>query len=91
MKNNIIFKFIAILLCAASLLGAVGGVTGIFVMAESDLYNKTAEQVRQERIQVNALHYASTLAQMYSSSALGGCSEAMISHREGTTPWFETQ
>ena len=48
MKNNLAFKFIAVILCAASLMGAIGGITGVAVLASGDLYNKTVEQVQQE-------------------------------------------
>ena len=48
MKNHIAVKFIAVLLCAASLLGAVGSGMGVFLMTEMDLYDKTVDQVYEE-------------------------------------------
>ena len=45
MKNHIAFKFLAVLLCAASLLGAVGSALAVFALTEGDLYEKTVEQV----------------------------------------------
>ena len=47
MKYNIAFKFLAVLLCAACLLGAVGSAAGILVLTEGELYDKTVPQVRE--------------------------------------------
>ena len=89
MKNNLVFKFIAILLCAASLLGIIGGALGIVLLTEHDLYNKTVEQARTDRTVRAVNAYAETLAQMYASSELGGCPEAFVSER--FSPWFGNQ
>ncbi|MBR1972223.1 MAG: hypothetical protein IKA16_02155 [Oscillospiraceae bacterium] len=78
MKHNIVFKFIAILLCAASLLGAIGSGIGILALTEHDLYNKTVDQVKEERTRESAEHYAENLALMYTSTELGGSPEAMV-------------
>ena len=78
MKNNIVFKFIAIILCAASLLGAIGSIAGVVVLTEGDLYSKTTEQVKQERIEDYARNYAHVLAREYSSTVLGGSPEQMV-------------
>ena len=58
MKNSILFKFLAILLCAASLTGIVGGTAGALVLAEGDLYNKTVDQVIDQRLQDTAFVFA---------------------------------
>ena len=78
MKNSIVFKFIAILLCAASLLGAIGSIAGVIVLTEGDLYNKTVEQVKEERTKLYATDYATVLARMYASTELGGSPERMV-------------
>lgn len=78
MKNHIIFKFIAVLLCAASLLGAVGSAAGILLLTDCDLYNKTVDQLKKNRIQESTQHYSESLALMYTSTELGNCPEAMM-------------
>ena len=79
MKNHIIFKFIAFLLCAASLLGAVGSAAGILVLTHADLYNKTVDQVVAEKVRNDGENYADILALRHASANLGGCPEQMIS------------
>ncbi len=89
MKNHIVFKFIAVILCAASLMGAVGSILGVVAMAEGDLYNKTVDQVIDERVSDNCTHYATELALAYASLDLGGCSEDMIRQQFENNWWFE--
>ena len=48
MKYHIAFKFLAILLCAACLLVSVAAGIGIFALVESDLYNRTVDQLRKD-------------------------------------------
>ena len=50
MKNHIIFKFLAVFLCATFLLGIAGSTVGILALTEMDLYDKTVEQVYEEEI-----------------------------------------
>jgi len=85
MKNSIVFKFLAILLCAASLLGIVGGAAGALVLAEGDLYNRTVDQMIDERLQQSALIFADQTALSYASRELGGC-PADMTQRYGITP-----
>ena len=89
MKNHIIFKFIAVILCAASLMGAVGSVAGIVALTEADLYNKTVDEVMDQRIEGNCTAYGRNLALMYASSELGGCPDAMVQQQFGSSYWFE--
>ncbi len=85
MKNSIVIKFLAILLCAASLLGILGGAAGALVLAEGDLYNRTVDEMLDERLQVSAAAFAEQTALAYASRELGGCPEDMA-RRYGTTP-----
>ena len=84
MKNHIVFKFLAILLCAASLLGAVGCAAGIFVLTEADLYNKTVDEIHKERIQLEGREFAHDLALRYASENLGGCPTEILDAQLGT-------
>ena len=88
MKNHIVFKFIAIALCALCLLGAAGGVGCIIGLSEMDLYNKTVDEYRAQNVQDNARNYATQLAMHYSSKILGGCPEDMFREYYGDTDWF---
>ena len=87
MKYNVVFKFIAILLCAASLLGIIGSAGFMLTLAELDLYNKTVDQVRQERIDSDAQSLASNVALSYASTTLGGCPDQFVKETQGYH-WF---
>ena len=75
MRNSILFKLLAIILCAASLMGVVGGAAGALVLVEGDLYNKTVDEVIQQRIQNLAVDSAHQIAFQYADQTLGGCPE----------------
>ena len=87
MKNHIAFKFIAVLLCAVSLLGAIGSAAGIFVLTETDLYNRTVDELIEDRIQGDGYSYSNELALRYASENLGGCSYDMADSYYGYH-WF---
>ena len=87
MRNHIIFKFIAVLLCAASLVGTLGSAAGLFVLTELDLFDKTVDQVFSEQLQRNGEAFAQEAALRYASQTLGGCSEEMLDNHYGT--WFD--
>jgi len=78
MKNHIIFKFIAILLCAAALLGAVASGAGILVMTEGNLYQKTVEEAYAETLEDYARSYASNVAAEYATKELGGANDQFL-------------
>ena len=88
MKNHIVIKSIAIALCALFLLGAVGGITGIFCLSEMDLYNKSVDEYRSQQALDNARNYASYAAMSYSSKILGGCPDDMFRAYYGDVDWF---
>ena len=86
MKNSILFKFLAVFLCAASLLGIVGGAAGAFVLAEHDLYKKTVDEMLEETFREDAAVFAEQTALSYASRELGGCPEDMARYRYGVIP-----
>ncbi len=88
MRNSIVFKFIAIFLCAASLLGAIGGLAGVVVLTEGDLYHKTVAEVRAERIQQNVSQYASDLVRIYAGTNLGNMPESIVTDQLPWSEWF---
>ena len=87
MKNHIAFKFLAVLLCAVTLLGAVGSAGGILVLTQMDLFNKTVDQVVEEEVRSDGESYANILALRCASRDLGGCPEDMIRNRYNAY-WF---
>ncbi len=87
MKYNIALKFIAIALCAAALLGMVVSGGGIFVLMEMNLYNKTVDEVVEERNQIDGENFARELALSYASRELGGCPQDMVDNFASTS-WF---
>ena len=97
MKNHIAVKFIAVLLCAASLLGAVGSGMGVFLMTEMDLYDKTVDQVYEEYIESDGRNLANKVAMRYTSTTLGGTPADMLEEyfgygdaisSSGFDPWY---
>ena len=75
MRNCIFFKLLAILLCAASLFGIVGGTAGVLTLVENDLYNKTVNDVIAQKLENHASQFASQAAYRYADQVLGGCPE----------------
>ena len=88
MKNHIALKFIALFLCAVSLLGAVGSGLFIYGMTALDLYDKSVDQVYAEQVEHNGRSMANTMALTYASSVLGGCPEAMVQNTYGFGNYF---
>ena len=78
MKNSLVLKFIAVLLCAAALLGIIASGLGMFVMSEAGLYNKSVEQLRQERIAQECEALARKEAMYYCGKTMGGCPEELL-------------
>ncbi len=75
MKNHIAFKFIALLLCAAALLGALTSGLGILGLTVLELYDKSVDEYYQDSRSRQALRYASDLVSRYASRELGGVPE----------------
>ena len=82
MKYSIFVKILAVLLCAASLMGIVGGAAGALVLVESDLYNKTVDDVITQRVQNLAAESANAIGSHYANTVLGGC-PAEVSRSSG--------
>ena len=78
MKYHVIVKFIALFLCAASLLGALGGAAGILVVSEIGLNNRTPQEAYQESVQATAEALANELAVRYASEHLGNAPDTLI-------------
>ncbi len=78
MKNHIAFKFLAIILCAAFLLGAVASGIGIVFLMASDLYNMTPDQLYEQSQDGWGDNYSQQIANAYASVKLGGCPQQLV-------------
>ncbi len=78
MKNHIAFKFLAILLCALTLLTALLSVAAIVVMEKEGLYELDLEQRLQYEKEEILENIASDIAVRYASDYLGGCDLTVI-------------
>ena len=87
MKNHIVFKFLAMILCAAFLLGAVGSGAGIILMTEMDLYNRTVDEAYAEQLESYALSYAMHVSEIYASQDLGNAGNSLV-HSYYDDPWL---
>lgn len=88
MKHNVVFKFIAVLLCAASLLGAVASGFAVVVLTENGLYDRTVEQARQEDLRIRSLEVAQEVAQLYSAQNLGSCPPELLEEYYRITTYY---
>ena len=77
MRYSPLFKLLALLLCAASLLGIAASGLGIFAMAECGLYNRSVEEYIDEKIRIQGESLAHSIAGRYASTELGGIPEQM--------------
>ena len=77
MKYNIVFKFLAIALCALMLLGAAGSAAAIIGMTESGLYDISVEEMRDRYIRSDGESMADRIAVDYAEANLGGVPEAI--------------
>ena len=86
MKYHIVFKFLAVALCAAFLLVSLGSAAGILLLASQGLYGTSLDSLL-ERAEESALErYAQYVGSRYASVNLGGCPEEMIESLDG---WME--
>lgn len=94
MKYNIVFKFLAVALCALMLLGAAGSAAAIICMTESGLYDISVEELRDRYIRLDGESMADRIAVDYAEANLGGVPEAIAGPTvydlgpSGKTGWF---
>ncbi len=81
MKNSVLFKFIAIALCAVSLLGILASGLGLIVMTENDLFDRTVDEMIDERIRQSGETLSWSIAMRYASENLGGCPYRLADHQ----------
>ena len=78
MKHHIIFKFIAIVLCAAMLMGAVGSGLGILALTQNGLYGRDVEEAYLDFVDTHANALAEEIAHRQISMNLGGANSRLV-------------
>ena len=80
MKHSILFKFIVLILTVLSLVVAIGGIAGIVVMEDADLYVNGLDSLQGQQYRA----IAQTLAEAYTSrlvtQELDTCPDALVRH-----------
>lgn len=69
MRYATVLKFIAVILCAATLVGAVGSAVGIVFLTE--LGSKSVEEAYEDQLYSQSIAYAMTAGGIYASEELG--------------------
>ena len=80
MKYSMVFKFLAILLCACCLLVSVAAGIGIFALVESDLYNRTVDQLRKDNQEYRIRFIAEDIAWDYVIENLSNLPQEAMEH-----------
>ena len=78
MKYSIIVKFIAIILCAVSLVACVGGALGIVVNESNGLYTSDTNNWLENELDNVGMDIAWSYAFLYNAEYLGGCTEPVL-------------
>ena len=73
MKNSVATKFIAFMLCALSLVAAVGSGVGIVLTEAFGLYQKSVDTLEQERVEDIAEELAWYYTQEYAADCYSNC------------------
>ena len=81
MRYSTFFKFVAVVLCAASLLGMAGGAAGIFFLTE--LEGRSVESAYIEQLSSRSMGYTLDAGLYYVSEHLGGAPRNLINNYIG--------
>jgi len=90
LKNHIVFKFLAILLCAAMLLTGLAGAVGIFALNETGLYYRTFDEAYGDYLERELEQAGQEIAQRYAAQELGGLSYRMQDAYFGSYSFLES-
>ena len=89
MKHHIVVKFLAVFLCAASLVGAAASGLGLLAATELGLGEKTLGEAYADSVYSTAAELANELAVRYASRELGGAPESLIDQYYGSH-WLQS-
>lgn len=88
MKNHLVFKFIAVALCALALLAAVSGSAVLITLAAMGISEDyTVEDAHEARSAGSYNWAAVSIVKRYASRTLGGCPESLINGYFGPKPF----
>ena len=82
MKHSIVLKAVAIVLAAVALVMVAGGALGLLCLADSGLYNKNVEDIRQEQMEIVTESVASALVREYIEDNLSKMTDNALQHSE---------
>ena len=89
MKHHIVVKFLAVFLCAASLVGAAASGLGLLAATELGLGEKTLGEAYADSVYSTAAELANELAVRYASRELGSAPESLIDQYYGSH-WLQS-
>ena len=78
MKYHMVFKFLAVLLCACCLFASVGSGLGILALVEANLYNISFEELKLQQAEREFSTAARLIAGYYAMTELSNCPQDMI-------------
>ena len=78
MRYSIAAKFLAVLLCAASLFAVVTGVGGMLALESMGLYEQSVEQLQNSALAEKQESLARDLVHQHASAVLGACPEQVV-------------
>ena len=78
MKHSIAVKFIAIFLCALSIVSTAACGFGILFLEAANLYNEPLEKQRQEKLETMAQGIAWSCAERQAAESLGNCPNEIL-------------
>ena len=84
MKNHIAFKFLAVLLCALTLLGSFVCIFGIIGLEQNGLYESDVPSMEEDYKQRLLSSAAHTVLGKYASATLSNCPERLLSEYFGS-------
>lgn len=87
MKYHTIWKFLAVLLCACSLLGVIAGGLKVVFLSSSGLYSQTPAEELEQREQNYLQMEAEWILRKYAAQTLGNCPEALFDQIEAHNRW----
>ena len=76
MRYATVLKFIAVILCAATLLGAVGSAVGIVCLTE--LGGKSVNEAYEDQLRSQSIGYAMSVGEIYAAEELGGVPQNLL-------------
>ena len=91
MKNSIAIKFIAVLLCALSIVGMAASGIGILFMEENNLYNENLDSRKQAQLETLAYEAAWYHTEWYAAESLSNCPQEILYEVVGNGPYLIRQ